>query len=366
MSDPAAAAPNPPILVVTRQFAMRWGGAEHSIAEVLEELTAARPGLHWNVTDCGFDPPGRLRPLPLLALYRDRRRLRDAAAAMRAPLMLAQSLLAPVLLNALPRALPAVWFLRDVAYWDQWPNNETGRRWWLKAGYRLVQRPLVAFFRAESQRALERADLLVANSGFMAERIRGRCGRNALVVFPRTPVAAAPLAAGEWVGMVGDGADKGGAILRALARRFPDVRFRVHSRAARLPDVPDNVIAAPWERDPERLYAGLRLMLVPSQVAEAYGRVAVEAQGHGVPALVSGIGGLPGNVPGPDWVVADFRSPAAWIEAFERTFATAAAARERVHGFARHRRAEADQQHRVLTERLLALLDCPPKSCHYP
>ena len=346
------------VLLVTRQYAMRWGGAEHSIAEVVDELTAARPGLRLTVTDGGFDPPDRLRPLPLVNLARDRKRLREAIARAPVPrLVLAQSMVAPTAINALADRVPVAYFLRDVAYWDQWPNNETGLRRLAKAAYRLALAPFVGLFRRENRKAMKRADLLVANSSFMAERIRSASMRDALVVFPRTPVAPEPLEAGDTVGMAGDGADKGGAMVRALARRFPEVRFRIHTRAASLDDAPPNVAAAPWERDPAKLYQGLRLMLVPSQVAEAYGRVALEAQGFGVPVLVSDVGGLPENVSGSLWRVADYRSPEAWIAAFEPAFRAAPEAREAAHGFARRRRQEADRQHRELILRLAGLIE---------
>jgi hypothetical protein len=345
------------ILLVTRQFAQRWGGAEHSIAEVLDELALARPGLAWTVTDGGFDPPDRLRRLPLIALVRERHRLRAAAAASHQHrLVLAQSLVAPAMINALPERVPVAYFLRDVAYWDQWPNNEVGARRWAKGVYRLALGPFVRWFRRETLRALQRADVLVANSSFMAERIRAVSGREALVVFPRTPVAPEPLAPGEVVGIAGDSADKGGGIVRLLARWFPDVTFRVHSRAP-LADAPPNLVAAPWEKDLARLYGGLRLMLVPSQVAEAYGRVALEAQGHGVPVLASAVGGLPENVPGSLWRVIDHRSPEAWARAFAPAFQAAPGARGAAHSFAGQRRLEADRQHRVLIRQLAGLIE---------
>ncbi|MEI7608866.1 MAG: glycosyltransferase [Rhodospirillaceae bacterium] len=346
------------VLLVTRQYAMRWGGAEHSIAEVVEELEAARPGIRLTVTDGGFDPPDRLRRLPLVSLARDRKRLRALFSDGPVPrLVLAQSMVAPVIINALPERVPVAYFLRDVAYWDQWPNNETGARRLAKAAYRLALAPFVRLFRRDNRRAMKRADLLVANSSFMAERIREASMRDSLVVFPRTPVMAKPLAPGEVVGMAGDGADKGGQMMRALAKRFPEVRFRLHTRAAALDDAPPNLVAAPWERDPAKLYQGLRLMLVPSQVAEAYGRVALEAQGFGVPVLVSGVGGLPENVPGSLWRVEDYRSPDAWISAFEPAYRAAPEAREAAHAFAKRRRQEADRQHRELILHLAGLIE---------
>ena len=343
------------VLVVTRHFALRWGGAEHSLAAVIDELRAARPEWIWSVSDGGFDPPDGLRPLPLLQLLLRRRELQRTASCFRGRIALVQSLVGPTMANALSRSVATVYFARDVRYWDEWSNHETGLRRVVKSAYQVAQAPLLALFRRDMRRALGRADLIVANSAFMAERVRVFCGREALVVYPRTPVAVAPLPEeGAAVGMVGDGADKGGHILRALAARFPDVTFRVYARQLAALPVPSNVVFAGWESDPVRLDHGLRLMLVPSQVAEAYGRVALEALGHGVPVLVSRTGGLPETVPDPAWTVADYQNSEAWCSAFAQTWPVAVSHRGVAYDFARARRQTADEQHRQLVQDVLA------------
>ncbi len=344
------------ILVVTRHFALRWGGAEHSLAAILDELRTVRPSWTWSVSDGGFDPPHTLRRLPLLQLVLRRRELQESAANFRGRLALVQSLVGPTLLNALPRSVLAVYFARDVRYWGEWCNHERGIRRAVKGLYQLAQAPLVALYRRDVQRALSRANLVVANSNFMAERLRAFSGREALVVYPRTPLATLPLPeAGAVVGMVGDGADKGGHVLRALALRFPEITFRVHARASALSALPSNVVFAGWESDPARLYQGLRLMLVPSQVAEAYGRVALEALGFGVPALVSRVGGLPETVPDPSWTVADYGNAEAWCSAFADAFAEAPNRRQAAYEFATVRQRTVDEQHQQLVQRILAL-----------
>ncbi|MEI6414676.1 MAG: glycosyltransferase [Pseudomonadota bacterium] len=354
------------VLVVTRHFAERWGGGEHSLAAVIEEFQAARPDWRWRISDGGFDPPGRLRPLPLFQLLRHRGALRREAASFnhnhnhnhhQGRLALIQSLVGPAMLNALPSSVVSVYFVRDVRYWDEWPNHETGWRWAAKAGYRLAMAPAWAAFRYETRQALTQASLVVANSAFMAGRIRAFCGREALMVYPRTPVAAVPLAEGTVVGMVGDGADKGERILRALARRFPAVTFRLHVRHPASRPLPDNVVLAGWEKDPARLYQGVRLMLVPSQVAEAYGRVAAEALGHGVPVLASRIGGLPETLPNLDWTVADPANLEAWCAAFDEAWQSASARRAEAHAFAVARRIVVDAQHQQLIKRCLMLVE---------
>ncbi|CAK0749064.1 hypothetical protein WCLP8_190001 [uncultured Gammaproteobacteria bacterium] len=134
------------------------------------------------------------------------------------------------------------------------------------------------------------------------------------------------------------------------------MRFRVHTRRTELSGYPSNVFAAPWEKDPARLYGGVRLMLVPSQVAEAYGRVAIEALGHGVPVLASGVGGLPENAAESSWLVEDYRSPAAWCAAFGAAWGRSPAAREAAYGFAQERRRVVEAQHDDLVARLSFLL----------
>ncbi|CAK0776440.1 putative Glycos_transf_1 domain-containing protein [Gammaproteobacteria bacterium] len=344
-------------LVITRHFSLRWGGAEHSLAAVIDELQAVRPNWTWTISDGGFDPPNRLRPLPLLQLLLRRSRLRRTAASFQGRLALIQSLVGPTMLNALPSAVVILYFMRDVRYWDEWTNHEVGVRRIAKNLYRMVQLPMVAMFRHEVRRAVMRADLLVANSNFMAERIRIFCGREALIVYPRTPVAALPLPEeGAMVGMIGDGADKGGHILRALANRFPEVTFRLHARRPAALPLPSNVVFAGWESDPARLYHGLRLMLVPSQVAEAYGRVALEALGYGVPVLVSRTGGLVETVPDPTWTVPDYDNPEAWCTAFAETWPLAPSRRTAAHTFAVARQHTVDEQHQRLVGQTLALL----------
>ena len=226
-------------------------------------------------------------------------------AGFRGRLALLQSLTAPTLLPALPPGVPRVLLVRDVRYWDRWTNHETGWRRLAKGLYQRALAPAVARFREQTGAAVARADLVVANSAFLAGRLQVRFGREALVVYPRTPLAPEPLPPGSVAGMVGDGADKGGLILRALARAFPDVTFRLHLRRPGRVPLPPNVVPAPWESDPARLYHDVRLMLVPSQVDEAYGRVAAEALGHGVPVLASRRGGLPEAVPDLAWTVAE-------------------------------------------------------------
>ena len=56
-----------------------------------------------------------------------------------------------------------------------------------------------------------------------------------------------------------------------------------------------------------------KLLIVPSQWDEAFGRVVWEAQCCGIPAIVSRTGGLPEALGDAGMVVDDFKNPSAWI-----------------------------------------------------
>jgi hypothetical protein len=63
------------------------------------------------------------------------------------------------------------------------------------------------------------------------------------------------------------------------------------------------------------IYAMVRLLLIPSQYAEAFGRVCIEAFANGIPVLGSKVGGLQEHITLGGRLVPDFKDPDAWIKA---------------------------------------------------
>ena len=105
--------------------------------------------------------------------------------------------------------------------------------------------------------------------------------------------------------------EKGADLVARLAARCPDWpflvvesragagRFAAAARHAGLdPAALPNVRVTPGGRPLRELLAVTRVVLMPSRVAEAAGRVAAEALANGIPALVSDRGGLPEMVAG--------------------------------------------------------------------
>lgn len=134
--------------------------------------------------------------------------------------------------------------------------------------------------------------------------------------------------------------EKGAALVARLAARCPDWPFLVVEGRARAGDFAaaargagvdpatlSQVRVVPGGRRLREVLAVTRVVLMPSQVQEAAGRVAAEALANGIPALVSDRGGLPEMVAGTDGVLAGDPAQEAtlerWVDAL-RMLASAA------------------------------------------
>ena len=118
---------------------------------------------------------------------------------------------------------------------------------------------------------------------------------------------------------------KGLEIVLRLAHSRPDIPFdlvwnwilkgeRLDALTARAAAA-GNITLHPPTRDMRPLYAEARIVLVPSQWEETWGRVATEAHVNGIPVLASDRGGLPESV-GPGGVVVPAEAPhGVWLAA---------------------------------------------------
>ncbi len=151
------------------------------------------------------------------------------------------------------------------------------------------------------RRAYIQSDLIVTNSEFMKREVSAYFGgkiRKISVIYPPIEEVQAhyrALPASLRIGIVNPSHRKGEGIFVGLARRMPQHQFIYFSRESR-EFQNSNIEYGGWAASPGQIYSKVDLMIAPSQWSEPFGRVAPEAISHGVPILVSRVGGLPETV----------------------------------------------------------------------
>jgi glycosyltransferase involved in cell wall biosynthesis len=201
-------------------------------------------------------------------------------------------------------------------------------------GFRAAGIPCAAYFHEVEEidhlSALTSRDVrILANSPFTARRLHERCGLNADVVLPIIdPDLYRTTTTRERVLFVNTVPRKGLEIAFALAQHRRDVGFdfvlswilspaqrdALVARAAAL----GNVALHPPTRDMRQFYRTARIVLMPSQWEETWGRIATEAHVNGIPVLGSDRGGLPDAIGPGGSVVPATAAVAEWAASFDR------------------------------------------------
>lgn len=165
----------------------------------------------------------------------------------------------------------------------------------------------------------------IANSTYTAKRFEGRFGIEPSVIPPVfLPELYRTAGNGRHVTFINPVADKGVSLALEIAGLCPEIpflfvlgwplsqkaEFELKRRLSALP----NVRLIERSGDMAKIYAETRILLVPSQWDETWGRVVSEAQISGIPVLSSDAGALPESV-GPGGILLRRNDPASlWAE----------------------------------------------------
>lgn len=167
-------------------------------------------------------------------------------------------------------------------------------------------------------------DLIFAVSDFTRGELLRRFGKQSHVLYPlvdfdryRTPRHD------EYITMINPVPVKGVEIALELAERLPQQGFlfvegwgtdpAIVERIGRLP----NATYMRKQMDMRAVYGRTRVLIVPSQWQEAFGRVVVEAQASGIPVIASRTGGLPEAVGDGGILIDDYRNPDRWLSVLQ-------------------------------------------------
>lgn len=146
---------------------------------------------------------------------------------------------------------------------------------------------------------------------------------------------------------------KGGLVFKEIAKQLPSLKFGTVFGWSSLKDKPDsntfskeyikritesegsvfngslpeyvdfddcpNIKFFPPENDSKKLYRKIKILLVPSQWEEAFGRVAIEAMANGIPVVASNVAGLRDSV-GDGGILVEKDNINKWVEEIRRLF----------------------------------------------
>lgn len=197
--------------------------------------------------------------------------------------------------DRLPSSTKLIAFVHSAMCFSLW--NPTPESW-----RRALSGPSFALRRRWYMPMLRRADLIFANSDFMAGELARRFGLSSAVVPPIADVTPAidPTPLPDDAPILFSGLDpwKGADLAIEVASKLRHRPFvflaggrpspALLARANGLA----NVTVKPWTDDMPALYRQCRLVLVPSLWEEPFGRIAVEAAAHARPVIARDVGGL--------------------------------------------------------------------------
>jgi glycosyltransferase involved in cell wall biosynthesis len=167
-------------------------------------------------------------------------------------------------------------------------------------------------------------DVILTVSDFARGELRRRFGRESHVLYPLVDIDRYRTSRrAEAVTMINPVPVKGVEIALALTEALPRQEFlfvegwgtvpAIEERIGRLP----NATYVSKQMDMRAVYSRTRVLIVPSQWQEAFGRVVVEAQASGIPVIASRTGGLPEAVGRGGILIDDYRNPVRWLSALQ-------------------------------------------------
>jgi len=212
------------------------------------------------------------------------------------------------------RHICPIYFLnRDISFCN-------GFCWWCIPRKSKLQYVFLKMVMKEHEEALKNADIVIANSKYVADVVKKKCDVNCEVIYPfiRLDEYRVKNIEPRYVTFFNPTVTKGAKIVLEIAKKMKDVEFLVVGRKGvnfgKLP----NVTRIAWVNDVKKVYSKTKILLVPSLLAESFGRVAVEAMANGIPCIVSGRGALPEVVGDAGIVIKNPLNVGAWINSINK------------------------------------------------
>ena len=171
------------------------------------------------------------------------------------------------------------------------------------------------------RRAVEDADVVVANSEFTASKIEELYDVDPEIIYPPINISDYEVEYDPdgYITIVNPrDKNKGGDIFLDIAEEIPEEKFLIVGEVpknllSRVQEL-DNVTYEEWCDDMREVYGQSKMVVAPTRVVETFGRVPAEAMVSGIPCVVSNRGGLPYVVGDTGYVVENVESVDEWVD----------------------------------------------------
>ena len=168
---------------------------------------------------------------------------------------------------------------------------------------------------------------IVCVSNFVRESLHPSLKEKVVVIYPRIPELRykARELYRDKILFFNPIKSKGIEIISHLAKVFSNEIFEVKEtwgnniiRSTDKRIFPSNVIINKIEYRFSDIYNHCKLLLIPSQIEEGYGRGIIEANINSLPVIASNIGGIPEAAGDKQYLIDDYSNPEAWIYMLEK------------------------------------------------
>jgi len=318
------------IIIFDKFLGYKIGGAQHSFHYLLKNLSGNLRFIGCEVKKSFSAQKYKIKEfpverldikevskLPYLEYWLNKRRISRFFSGRKGGFLFTQSLWAPLAINNFKGK--TVYFVRDEYNLNRIPNYYSGFKFWLKKLYILSQYPFINQFFSDNQKAIKKADLIIANSYFVADEIKKIFGRKAEIIYPLIDVielkkqTMPPISERPFITAIGSEFIKGREIVEKIARAMPDHKFMIVGREFNRGIIKKNILYQPWSKNIAEIYGKTKILLAPSIINEAFCRVAVEGMSLGIPCLGSRRGGIP-EVLEEEYLIKDVWNIQKWIE----------------------------------------------------
>ena len=170
---------------------------------------------------------------------------------------------------------------------------------------------------------LKHADLVIANSMYVSNKLKEK-GISAEFIYPFIKLENYITTRKEpkYITFISGCLypHKGFLILTEIAKNMPYAKFLAIGQDPNnmIKTAPKNIEWWGWVDDMKKVYSQTMILIVPSIIEEAFGRVVVEAQVNGIPVVASKVGGLPESVGNGGILIDDYKNPNEWVKTLKK------------------------------------------------